>query len=940
MKKSTFYKVILLVFFNAIIASIQANGELFFRVNDLLCNNLVNPESTHEPSLSWKTESNIQGLFQTAWEVQIASSEELLNDGKADIWNSGKKQSDEQFNIIPEFDFKSDATRYYWRVRIWNNNEEKSEWSKTVYFTTGLLNEDSWQAKWITYNEDNVEACPYFKKVYNLNNHDKKPVNAVVYLCGLGANEFYLNGKLVDPTRYLDPATTNYERYALYTTFNVTDQLLNGNNCFGVMLADGWFNQKDAWRGANFSYGKPMLRFQLMVDYSDGSSNVFGSDESWSYKTGPVVKSNMFLGETYDARRELKNWCEPEIIDNSWEKAVIAKDNKPPYLVPQMIEPIRKKRLLTAKKIWKDTSGNWIYDFGINIAGIPSLTIENSPVNTSLKIRIAEEVDSAGNLNFNSLGWIHHSEEPTPVYSYIAKGSNKESWEPRFTYSGFRYAELSGFAGTPDTSTLKLMVVHTDLDKTGTFSCSDNQINTLHDLAINTILSNIHGIPTDCPNREKCGWLGDTHPYAKMANLNFQANNFWTKYLNDIRSGAMREEKKTLFHERYNRIFYHTEKKAGLPYMIAPGKRLCGVASPDWGTALVQLPWWLYVYYGNKEILSEFYEDMQYWTDYVSTLATDTARTNKYGKNTKYIIYQGLGDWCPPQYNQNDSTPVEFTSTAFHYLDVSIMQKSAVILNKKDDARRYAELKSAIFKEFVNEFYDRKNKTYGSQTANAMALDLELVPKGDEIDVSNSIVKSMNDKTEGFISTGIFGIGRIGSMLARHGNVEATYNLFTKKGENSFDWMINEAGATSLWERLPINDKSEKAAKKSSHSHPMHAGYDVCFFEDMAGIRPDDSGYGLKTIRFQPLFTAHLSWAKASVKSPYGVIVSDWKLEGEQLKWNITIPPNSSGVVALPNKKNLIVNGVNLNSKKYQKIEDNKEYSLYKFPSGNYEINY
>ena len=935
-----FYKIILLLCFNGLIMSTHATEKPFFKIDDLRCNNLINPESIHKPSLSWKIKSNIQGLLQTGWEIQIASTEKLLNKDKADIWNSGKKLSEEQFNIIPEVSLKSDATRYYWRVRMWNNKNERSEWSKTAFFSIGLLNENSWKAKWITYRDDNIEASTYFRKVYDLNNQGEKPVRAMVFLCGLGANEFYLNGELVDPTRFLDPATTDYDRHALYTAFNVTDQLLNGDNCFGVMLADGWFNQKDAWRQANFSYGKPMLRFQLIVDYNDGSRIILGSDETWDYKPGPVVKSNMFLGETYDARREVKGWCEPKMIDDSWNKAVITKDNKPPYLVPQMIEPIRKKELLTARKIWKDTSGNWIYDFGINVAGIPSLTLKNLPANTSLSIRIAEEIDSVGNLDFNSLGWIHHSEQPVPIYTYISKGDNKEHWEPRFTYSGFRYAKLSGFEGTPDTSTVKLMVVRTDLEKTGTFSCSDNQINTLHKLALNTVLSNLHGIPTDCPNREKCGWLGDTHPYAKMANLNFQTDNFWTKYLNDIRSGAMKEEKETLFHERYNRIFYYTEKAAGLPYMIAPGKRLCGVASPDWGTALVQLPWWQYVYYGNKEILTGFYDDMKYWTDYVSTLATDTARTNKYGKNTEYIIYQGLGDWCPPTYNQNDSTPVEFTSTAFHFLDVSIMEKAAIILNKKADANIYTELKSAIFKEFVSEFYNEKNKTYGSQTANAMALDIGLVPKGDEKEVSNSIVRNMNNKTEGFISTGIFGIGRIGSMLARYGNVEAAYKMFTKKGENSFEWMINQAGSTSLWETLPINRKSEKVAEKSSHSHPMQAGYDVCFYEDIAGIRPDNSGYGFKVIRFQPLFTEYLPWAKASVKSPYGTIISDWSIDGEQLSWNIKIPPNSSGLVALPNKNELKVNGSKLDKKKYLKVETNDSYSFYYFPSGKYEINY
>jgi len=933
--KATFLRIFF-CFYICLIATLFTNAKVNKSVviDDLRCCNMVNPEGVDSPLLSWKIKATAEGISQKAWEVEIATTNELLIIGKADVWKSGKKLSSEQFNIAPSVAKFIDATGYYWRVRIWDNEGKISEWSKPVYFSIGLKDQ-SWKAKWITYSDAKDSAAPYFRKVFNLSKENATPTKAMVYLCGLGCSELYMNGQIVDSTRFLDPAQTNYEQYALYSTFDVTHFLQKGNNCLGVMLGKGWYTQDAGWGGGAFSYGSPMLRIQIVVLYSDGTRSVLGSDESWTWKGGPVVKTNLYLGELYDARQEVKGWCEADTPCTDWKKALLAKDNIPPRLIPQPMEPMRTKQVLKAVKMWQDATGNWIFDFGVNIAGIPRLNVLQ-PAGAHLTIRIAEEKKANGSLDFATMGWIHHGK----IFAdeYICKGEGKEQWSPRFTYHGFRYAELSGMQDKPDLSSMSLVVVHSDVAKTGTFECANPQINRLHELAMRTVLSNLHGIPTDCPNREKCGWLGDSHAYVKMANLNLQMNNFWIKYLEDIRSGASVVEKNTLFHERSNSKFYFTEKPAGLPYMIAPGKRLCGVASPDWGTAVVQLPWWLYVYYGNKKALNNYYPDMKQWTDYVSALARDTARTNKYSKQTKHIVYQGLGDWCPPEGNATIDAPIEFTSTAFHYLDVCIMEKVSHILAKSADAQMYAAEKRLIAEEVVANLYNAQGKTFGSQTADAMALDFGLVPKGDEKAVADAIVSNMNEKYKGFMHCGIFGLSRIGSMLARYGNSQTAWSMFTRKGENSFGWMWSSADATSLWEVLPINVFSQKAGDPASHNHPMQAGYDVCFYEDIAGIRPDASGYGFKVIRFEPLFTGYLPWAKASIESPYGTVVSSWKKESDKFTWQITIPANSSGLVALPKGENITVNGVKLNVKKYAPVNSNSETTLYHFPSGNFYI--
>lgn len=906
------------------------------KAEELRCCNLTNPEGIVTPELSWKIKAQEEGVSQSAWEVEIATSENLLKKGKPDVWKSGKQTTDEQFGIRPDGVRFTETGEYFWRVRIWDNQGKVSEWSDPAYFSIGLTNEQSWVGRWITYPYSKDRALPYFRKVFKLDNKSVAlPVKATVYFCGLGAGELYLNGQKVDSTRFLDPAQTNYEQYALYSTFDVTDRLKRGENCLGVMLGNGWFAQDAAWLGAQFSYGNPMFRLQLVIRYADGSQTVIGSDESWRWKEGPVIKSNIYLGELYDARQETKGWSDAGTACADWQTALAAENGIPQRLVPQLMAPIRTEEVIKAVKLWQDPSGNWIFDFGTNQAGIPCLKVQQ-PAGTHLVVRMAEEKNADGSLDFSTLGWIHHGK----VFAdeYICKGVDNEQWAPRFTYHGFRYAELSGIKGKPDLSTLSLIVVHSDVANTGSFECSDPQINRLHELAMRTVFSNLHGIPTDCPDREKCGWLGDSHAYVKMSNLNLQMNNFWTNYLEDIRSGAMPVEQKTLFHERHNNTFYFTEKQSGLPYMIAPGKRLCGVASPDWGTALVQLPWWMYVYYGNTEILKDFYPNMKQWTDYVSTLAQDTARTNKYGKHTHYIVYQGLGDWCPPGGNPMIDTPIEFTSTAFHYLDVCIMEQVARLLGKEADALKYAKEKGLIAGEMVATMYDPVKKTFGSQTADVMALDFGLVPSGDEKGVADAVVSNMREKSDGFMHCGIFGIGRIGSMLARNGNAQAAWNLFTKKGENSFARMWDSANATSLWETLPVDANSEKVAADASHNHPMQAGYDVCFYEDIAGIRPDSSGYGFKVIRFEPQFTKQLDWTKASVESPYGTIVSSWSHSSEALDWHITIPPNSSGLVALPKEATIRINGKILDTEKYRAAGYEGENTLYHFPSGNFNI--
>lgn len=880
-------------------------------VSATLCRNQENPIGIDKATFSWKIESETPNTVQTAWEIEIASSKETLNKGKADVWSSGKRQSDDQLNIEPQGATMQTGHVYWWRVRIWDGEDLATAWSKPAYFSLGPA-KDEWKAQWITATWQENSPLPYFRKTFKTDNEGIKIERATVYLSGLGCSDLFLNGERIDSTRILDPAQTNYEQYALYSTFDVTKQIKEGANCIGVMLGNGWYNQGVVW-GKGFSYGNPIVLLQLEITYRNGTKQIIGTDESWQWMPGPILSSNIYAGETYDANKEIPDWSKAVTDGSDWNKAVLAKGaNIPKSLFPQLMEPIRLNEVIDAVDMWQDKEGNWIFDFGVNIAGVPVITVEQ-PAGTRLKMRTGELLNENRAIDFSTTGVF--ATQVIQTEEYICTGKGIETWTPRFTYHGYRYLELSGAATKPELSWIKTALVYNDVKQNGTFECSEPQINRLHELAIRTMLSNTHGIPTDCPHREKCGWLGDAHAVAPFESIHFDLNQFWLKYLADIHSTSSVFLENTLHHKFHNSEFYFADKQPGIPFMISPGKRLCGVASPDWGTAVVQLPWYVYLYYGNREALELYYDEMKQWVDHIQALTEED------------IVPYGLGDWCPPAGNQMIDCPIPLSSSAFHCLDANLVARAAEVLNKKDDAVKYKALAERLKEAFIKKFYDPANKTFGSQTANAMALSYGLYPTQDAQAISDATVENIK-KHHDFLHVGIFGLGHIGAALSRYGNSQSAYDAFTKKGEYSFAYMWDNADATSLWEILPVSEASKNVCLQgnSSLNHPMQGVYDAWFYEDIAGIRPETPGY--KVIRFEPTMTGPLDWAKATIETPYGTVMSDWKKIDGVLNWHITIPPNSAGKVFIPAGKELNIND--------QAADEKKAY--HDLPSGSYKI--
>lgn len=857
----------------------------------------------HTPylSFSWKINS-LDNKKQSAYQIILFTKSSGKNNSDTIVWDSGKIKNAEQSYIPYSGPSLEGGLPYFSKLRVWDSDVLPSEWSKSKKLIAPLKYPEDWKGEWITYNYSDTLPLPLFRKEFKIKS-DREIDFARLYIAAPGFYEAYINGAKVGNS-VLDPAQTNYDDYMFYSVYDVPLEQLNPSNVLGVMLGNGWYNQNVVWN-KSMIYGQPIFMAQLELHYTDGSKETIKSDASWKWKEGPITFTNIYAGESYDAGKEIDDWLNPSLDAEKWNRAGLTK-NHPPQVVQQFAESIKVMDSIVPKDILPTENGKFIFDFGQNFAGWVRLQIKGSK-GQEITIRFAEELDRDGQMDFRSTGV--RATKVVQTEKYTSKGGRLEIWEPRFTYHGFRYAEVSGLKEMPSKELLTGMVVYSAMNESGSFNTSEPNINKLHELTVWTLKSNMQGIPTDCPHREKCGWTGDAHALAKTLIYNYDAQKFLTKYVFDMRSSG-RKEKKEL---HFGRNFYDRSiviKPKGITTMIAPGKRTSGIATPDWGTAMVQLPWYVYLHYGDKRVLKEFYPDMKTWVDYV------------HSKNENGIITHGLGDWCPPGGNDNIDCPVPISSSAFHILDVSLMKQSANVLGFKEDEIMYSKMQENLIESFNQSFLDKDKMTYGSQTANSLALEIGIVPRKYRKGVARAIITESYEKFNGFLNTGIFGLPRVFQVLCENGFEDEAYRLLSKKGNHSFESMWKHYDATTLWEVLPTTTDEEQydMLMQRSHNHPMQGGFDAWFYSGIAGINPSIEEPGFKKIIFKPYFTKQLKHVDASYESRFGTIKSKWKNKEGKLIWEIQIPKNTTGEVYLPNYKEEVfvkINGKNIDPKDY-----------------------
>jgi len=845
----------------------MSNDDLWWIVpQQLRCEHLGNPLGidVERPRLGWRIEvggqkPEVRGLKQTAYQILVASSEELLREDTGDLWDSGEVQSNNASFIEYDGLPLCSRMRCYWKVRIWVNGfavgpPVVSTWSESARWSMGLFGENAWSGAWIgSPTLDFVEPAPLLRKSFHL----EKPVErATVFICGLGYYELSINGNKVGD-RVLDPKVTRYDCRVLYVTYDVTGQVRDGSNALGVMLGNGWYNYhvKNPWHFDEAPWrAKPKLLLQLEIDYADGTTQRIVSDESWRYATGAVQFDGMLNGEVYDARLERNGWATADYDDTAWSAAAVV-DAPKGKLVAQMIEPIRVINEIKPVSLSQPKPGVYIYEFGQNIAGTARLTL-TGPAGTEVKLRYAELRYPDGTLDPTNIDIFCESGEFQTEH-YILKGEGIEIWQARFMYYGFQYVEVTGFPGEPTLENLTGLVIHTDVAVIGGFECSNEVINKIHQCNLWSYLNNLHGYPTDCPHREKIGWTGDAHIAGASGLYNFDPMAVFTEWLRDFAD--------------------EQQPNGELPGIIPTGgwgyERWGG---PAWCCACILLPWYMYQYRGDVRILEVHYETMRRYMAYL-TLSSPGG-----------INSQGMGDWFPSQ----TETPVEITSTSYYHTSALLLAKIAAILCKTEDAEGYARLASYIRKAFNHQFFDEGTGQYGggTQTAGSCALYHGLVEPADVEDVVKELAASIW-KNGNHLDCGILGAKYIPHVLADNGHMEQAYQLAAGTTWPSWGDMVRQ-GATTLWEGWN--------ADVGTHNHVMLGDISAWFFETLAGIKCDPDGPGFQKIIINPRLAGDLTWVQAHHDSLHGRIVSNWQRDGNGLTMEVTIPINTTATVHVP----------------------------------------
>ena len=722
----------------------------------------------------------------------------------------------------------------------------------------------------------------------------KEIESAQIAICGLGLYELYLNGNKVGD-RVLDPAQTSYDKRAFFVRHNVTS-LLKKNNGLGIMLGNGFYGQNIAfWPG--LAYGKPRAVMVLDIVYKDGTSQQIVTDETWKAHNSPIIFDNIYHGETYDARKEVKNWSSENYKDTSWNTVEVMEaptDN----LIEQQLEPMRKVREIKPIAILPAEKG-WIIDMGKNITGWLQIQVEEKE-GTEIKMRFSEHLmPDKKNIDPASTGI--HVTGNTQTDIYFCKGDGVETWEPRFTYHGFRYVQIEGLDKKPTLDQFKGWLVRTDVERIGSFKCSNEQINTFYDVSMLTIEDNLQGLLSDCPHRERCAWMGDAYVVAEAASYNFDLKQLWQKTADDMQTvlGVSKAHFKDPF-----------PYDSRAPSNVSVGKRLNLQARPDWGAATVMIPYFSYLYYGDTAIVKTSWEMMQGWIDYLDEKVQENG-----------IINGGYGDWCPPGGNPQMDTPPALTTTALYYQSLIAMQKMAILLNKDKAAVAYAQKAMLVKKAFNDRFFNTETNSYGSQTGNAFALHLDLVNENKKQLVAYNLFELIMN------STGIFGHRPLYTMLNDYGHDAVTKHLWSITDYPSLGFMTEEHDLT-VWPEGVSNWNKKERYYRHSFNHPMQSGFAASFHESLGGIRPNRDYPGFENFYLKPTFLKGVDWCEVDYKSPQGKIKSHWKRNKGVIIWSVTVPENSTALVQLPmyaSKK------IKLNK---NRVKDN----TFKLTSGTYTI--
>jgi alpha-L-rhamnosidase len=737
----------------------------------------------------------------------------------------------------------------------------------TAWPTAKVLGAYGMQSWGIIQSGDRRLPARYLRREFAV---EKKVRRATVYLCGLGLSELYLNGQKVGAD-VLSPALAEYAKRAFYVTHDVTSLVQRGDNAVGVILGNGRFFSPRPPASDKCSFGYPKLRLQLNIEYIDGTTAQIVSDEHWKLTTdGPIRANNEYDGEACDARLEMPGWCQPKFDDSTWPPAQLVSPGAP-VLSAQIGEPIEVMDTVRPIALTNPRPGMYVFDLGQNIAGWCQLKV-SGPRGTSVKLRHAEKLNADGTIFTDNL----RSAKAEDIYTL--KGDGIEVYQPRFTYHGFRYVEVTGFPGKPTLATIEGKVVRDAVPKTGEFSTSNPLLNQIYHNIYWTTLDNYRSLPTDLPRDERQGWLGDRQEVAKGETYLFNVAPLYAQWLKDIQDAQ------------------HAD---GSISDVSPSYWQLYQDGTVWASTYIIVPHMLYGQYADAGILREHYGSMKQWIDHMAAFLEDDIMP----RNT-------YADWCFPPQNAEDMNVINsqdpalttsgvLMSTAIFYHDLRLMAESARLLDKADDAAKFDARADKIKTAFNRRFYNPRNGCYdnGTQTSCVLPLAFGLVPDEYKTDVFNHLVENITVENHNHLRTGLIGGHYLMRVLSDNGRPDLAYTLATQTTYPSWGYMVSQ-GATTIWELW--NGDTADAGMNSCNIVMLIGDLNIWLHEYLGGIRRDPATPGFKKIIIKPAAVGDLAWVKESFDSVHGCIRSEWHKSAGEFDLQVAIPANTTATVFIP----------------------------------------
>jgi alpha-L-rhamnosidase len=894
-----------------------------FTVSHLRCEYLVNPLGIDErsPRLSWTLESEARGARQLAYRIRVASTAEKLTAGDADLWDTGRIETDQTTHIAYTGKPLASRATAFWSVEATAHSEvatSASEWpspvtalSSPAHFTLGLLSPADWSARWITHDPAIITRDPaattgtlldpgtpaLFRREIDL----PAPIaRATLYATARGIFEFRANGQRIGEDLFA-PEWTDYDKRIHYRTYDVTALLTEGRNALVATLGDGWWTGYVGWQETRARYGslENSLLAQLEVELTDGRRLTFGTDNSWSCNTGPILTSDWMMGETYDARRE----HDVATSASEWLPAahpwLPAREVTPPTvpLVAQRSEPVRITELLKPVSLTEITPGVFIYDLAQNISGWVRLKLPPLPAGTRITIRHGERLSPDGTLYVENL----RRAKATDTYitrgdshsapSPLASGPSPTTYEPHFTFHGFQFVELTGFPPNvkPDITTVTGCAIHSATPPAGHFECSHADVNRLWLNGVWSQRDNFLSVPTDCPQRdERLGWMGDAQVFLRTASYNMDVAAFFTKWMIDVEDAQTPEG---IFPDVAPRL-REGENFIGLG-------NLGGAAA--WADAGVIIPHTLWRVYGDRRIIEKHYVAMVKWVDWIASHNPNGLRLNQLANN--------YGDWLciPSDTSFGTHSPMKnLLATAYWADDCTKLAEIARELGRTTDADRFTKMFETVRTAFQKEWVQHNGRiTTDTQTGYLLALAFNLLPENLRAPALEHLVADIKS-LDWHLSTGFVGISHLNPQLTLAGRADVAYKLLLRDDYPSWLYPVKH-GATTIWERW--NGWTHKDGFFNPHmnsfNHYSLGSVGEWLFRHVAGIELDPSKPGFQHFILRPFIPAEgtIDHARASYRTMHGQIESAWKREGWKLTWTIRIPANCTAQVHIPSKR-------------------------------------